>query len=79
MANPTLIIGNRNYSSWSLRAWLALVATGQDFDEVVVQLGRPETEADILRWSPNGRVPAFRNGINAHRPGWQSSHNTVAA
>jgi glutathione S-transferase len=62
MAKPTLIIGNRNYSSWSLRAWLALEATRLDFDEVVVPLGRPETEAEILRWSPSGRVPAFVDG-----------------
>ena len=62
MAKPTLIIGNRNYSSWSLRAWLALEATRLDFDEVIVPLGRPETEAEILRWSPSARVPAFVDG-----------------
>ncbi len=62
MNRPTLIIANRNYSSWSLRAWLALEATGMEFDEVVVPLGTPETEAEILRWSPTGRVPAYRNG-----------------
>jgi glutathione S-transferase len=62
MDRPTLIIGNRNYSSWSLRAWLALEATGVAFDEVVVPLGTPETEAEIRRWSPTARVPAFRDG-----------------
>jgi glutathione S-transferase len=62
MKQPTLIIGNRNYSSWSLRAWLALEATGRPFDEVVIPLGRPEATDDILRWSPTGRVPAFRDG-----------------
>lgn len=62
MNPPTLIIGNRNYSSWSLRAWLALEATGIEFDEVVVPLGTPETEAAIRRWSPSGRVPAYRDG-----------------
>lgn len=61
MDRPTLIIGNRNYSSWSLRAWLALEAAGIEFEEVVVPLGTPETEADILRWSPTGRVPAYRD------------------
>jgi glutathione S-transferase len=61
MSQATLIIGNRNYSSWSLRAWLAMEATGQDFDEVVIPLGRPETTADILQWSPTGRVPALRD------------------
>jgi glutathione S-transferase len=62
MSTLTLIIGNRNYSSWSLRAWLALEATGQAFEEVVVPLGRPETTGEILRWSPTGRVPALRDG-----------------
>ena len=62
MANPTLIIGNRNYSSWSLRAWLAVEATGQSFDEVLVPLGQPDTEAAILRWSPTAKVPAYRDG-----------------
>jgi len=62
MAELTLIIANRNYSSWSLRAWLATQATGVDFDEVLVPLGRPETADEILRWSPSGRVPALRHG-----------------
>jgi glutathione S-transferase len=62
MSRPTLVIGNRNYSSWSMRAWLALRATGAEFDEVLVPLGRPETEAEILRWSPTGRVPALHDG-----------------
>jgi glutathione S-transferase len=62
MEGPTLIIANRNYSSWSLRAWLALEATGQPFDEVIIPLGRPETTAEILRWSPTGRVPALHHG-----------------
>ena len=62
MRNLTLIIANRNYSSWSLRAWLALEATGQPYDEVMIPLGRPETTDEIQRWSPTGRVPAFRDG-----------------
>ncbi len=62
MSRPTLVIGNRNYSSWSMRAWLALRATGAPFDEVLVPLGRPETGAEILRWSPTGRVPALHDG-----------------
>ena len=62
MERPTLIIGNRNYSSWSLRAWLALDATGQEFDEVVIPLGQSDTTEEILRWSPTGRVPALHDG-----------------
>ena len=62
MDTPTLIIGNRNYSSWSLRAWLALEATGLKFDEVVIPLGQDNTSEEILRWSPTARVPAFKDG-----------------
>jgi len=62
MERPTLIIGNRNYSSWSLRAWLALEATGQEYDEVVIPLGRDNTTEEILRWSPTARVPALKIG-----------------
>ena len=62
MDTPTLIIGNRNYSSWSLRAWLALEATGQEFTEVLIPLGQDNTAEEILRWSPTARVPAFKDG-----------------
>jgi glutathione S-transferase len=62
MNRPTLIIANRNYSSWSLRPWLTLKAAGVEFDEVLVPLGTPETEAAIRRWSPSGRVPALCDG-----------------
>jgi glutathione S-transferase len=62
MDRLTLIIANRNYSSWSMRAWLALKAAGAAFDEVMVPLGRPETRAEILRWSPTGRLPALHDG-----------------
>ena len=62
MGKPTLIIGNRNYSSWSLRAWLALEATGLEFEEVVVLLGQDNTSEEILRWSPTARVPALHDG-----------------
>jgi glutathione S-transferase len=62
MGQLTLIIGNRNYSSWSLRAWLALEATGAPYSEVMVPLGRPDTPAEILRRSPNRLVPALHDG-----------------
>lgn len=62
MADFTLTIGNRNYSSWSLRAYLALSHVGVAFDEVLVPLDLPETRAAILARSPSGRVPALRHG-----------------
>jgi len=58
----TLVVGNRNYSSWSFRGWLALKATGQPFEEVVVPLDRPESHEAIVRHSPSGRVPLLRHG-----------------
>jgi glutathione S-transferase len=53
----TLVIGTRRYSSWSLRPWLALKATGVPFAEVEIRLRQPETKARILEWSPSGKVP----------------------
>jgi len=55
----TLVIGNRNYSSWSLRAWLAMKMAGLDFEEIRIALDRPETREEILRYSPSGRVPCL--------------------
>jgi glutathione S-transferase len=57
-----LFIGNRNYSSWSLRGWLALKASGLAFDEEVIPLDMPTTREAILRVSPSGLVPAIRHG-----------------
>ncbi len=62
MAALTIIIGNRNYSSWSLRPWLALRRTGAPFEEVAIQLRQPDTAATIARYSPSGRLPALRHG-----------------
>jgi glutathione S-transferase len=59
MADFTLVIGNKNYSSWSLRGWLMAKAAGIDFEEIVVPLDRPETLAAIKRHSPSGRVPVL--------------------
>jgi glutathione S-transferase len=54
-----LVIGNKNYSSWSLRPWLALKWTGEPFDEVRIPLDTPETAAAIRQWSAAGRVPVL--------------------
>lgn len=62
MAELTLVIGNRNYSSWSLRAWLAMRVAGLDFDEVVIPLDRPDTASRIREYSAAGRVPALLHG-----------------
>lgn len=62
MSELVLYIGNKNYSSWSLRGWLALKATGQPFREVMIPLDQPETHASIRTRSPSGRVPALHHG-----------------
>jgi len=62
MADFTLYIGNRNYSSWSLRGWLMVKASGITFEEILIRLRQPNTKAEVLRHSPSGRVPALVHG-----------------
>ncbi|NKB87626.1 MAG: glutathione S-transferase [Acidobacteria bacterium] len=62
MSEFTLYRGNRNYSSWSMRAWLALRATGASFREIPFHLGAPDYAAAIRAESPAGKVPALRHG-----------------
>lgn len=57
-----LIIGSLTYSSWSLRPWLALKQTGLPFEEVVIQLRRAGTKAEILKYSASGKVPCLIDG-----------------
>lgn len=62
MTLPVLVIGNKNYSSWSLRPWLLLKQLGIDFDEIRLPLDTPQFATEIGRWSPSGRVPVLRHG-----------------
>ena len=62
MADFTLYIGNKNYSSWSLRGWLMVKASGIAFEEILIRLRQPNTKAEVLRHSPSGRVPALVHG-----------------
>ena len=62
MADFTIYIANKNYSSWSLRAWLMLKQTGAEFAETLIPLREATTRANILRHSPSGRVPALHHG-----------------
>ncbi len=57
-----LIIGNKNYSSWSLRPWLAMKHLGLAFEEQIIPLGQPGTRAQILKHAPNGQVPILVDG-----------------
>lgn len=54
--------GNKNYSSWSLRGWLALRLSGAPFREVAFHLGEADVRERIRRHSPSGKVPALRHG-----------------
>ena len=62
MAALTLVIGNRNYSSWSLRAWLLMKHVGAHFEEVVIPLDTPTTHEQLDRYGPSGRVPMLLDG-----------------
>jgi glutathione S-transferase len=62
VAQLTLAIGNRNYSSWSLRAWIALEHLGVEFTEEVIPLDQPDTHEQIDRCGPSGRLPVLRAG-----------------
>jgi glutathione S-transferase len=62
MADLTIYIGNKNYSSWSLRAWLVLKHTKVAFDEVLIPLYQPGSKETLLKYSPSGRVPVLHHG-----------------
>ena len=58
----TLYIGNKNYSSWSLRGWLAMKLSGAPFKEVLVQLQGIGPNSAHMAYSPSGYVPALHDG-----------------
>jgi len=57
-----LVIGNKNYSSWSLRPWIAMKAADIPFEEEVVSLSDPDFKARVRRISGTGKVPALADG-----------------
>jgi len=65
----TLVIGNKNYSSWSFRPWIAMKVAGIAFDEVVISLDAPDFKSRVAKISRTGKVPALDdNGIHV----WES-------
>ncbi|MDD2915296.1 MAG: glutathione S-transferase family protein [Gallionella sp.] len=62
MSKPLLVIGNKNYSSWSLRAWLMLKHAGVDFDELRIPLYAEGYKEKLFACSPAGKVPVYRDG-----------------
>src|ERR1700732_533329 len=65
----TLVIGDKNYSSWSLRAWIAMAAAGIAFSEVFIPLDQPAPKERTKRPSPPGKVPVL---IDGDLPVWES-------
>lgn len=61
-AGLKLVIGNKNYSSWSMRPWVAMTAFGIPFEEIRIPLGRPDTSIRIAQHSAAGRVPVLVAG-----------------
>ena len=57
-----LVIGNHNYSSWSLRAWLYLRASGLDFELVRIPMFTPTWRDQVAEYTPAGRVPVLIDG-----------------
>ena len=57
-----LVIGNKNYSSWSLRPWIAMKVLGIGFDEMRIPLYQPGSKERILGYSQAGKVPILRDG-----------------
>jgi len=57
-----LIIGNKNYSSWSMRPWLMLRHFGLPFEEQLIELFEPGYKQALMQLSPTGKVPALVDG-----------------
>ena len=57
-----LIVGNRLYSSWSLRAGILLRAFDVPFDETVIAMYKDNSKSEMLRYSPTGKVPVLVDG-----------------
>src|ERR1700747_1709064 len=58
----TLVIGNKNYSSWSFRPWIAMKTHGIAFVERVISLDDPQFKPTLLALSPAGKVPVLLDG-----------------
>ncbi len=69
MSKPLLIIGNKNYSSWSLRPYMALKQAGIDFDEKLIRFGKPQFSKQVRRYSKAALVPIL---VHKDRVIWDS-------
>jgi glutathione S-transferase len=62
MPNPILVIGNKAYSSWSLRPWLLMKQVGIGFEEIRLSLYEDDSKQKILQYSATGKVPVLKDG-----------------
>lgn len=62
MAKLHLVIANKNYSSWSLRPWMAMTMVGLPFDESMILLDTPTAKKEIAEHSGAGRLPVLHHG-----------------
>jgi glutathione S-transferase len=62
MSGLHLVIGNKNYSSWSLRPWLAMSVTGLPFRESVIQLDTPATKRPLQNTAGQAGCPILHHG-----------------
>ena len=65
MAALTLVIGNKNYSFWSMRPWVLMKELGIAFEEKKLRFHSNEWDAEIERWSPSRLVPVLWRGDQA--------------
>ena len=64
MAKAVLVIGNKNYSSWSLRPFMAMAMADIDFDEKFIRFGEPRFSREVKKISKAGQVPVLlHNGL----------------
>src|SRR6202795_611170 len=62
MSGLMLVIGNKNYSSWSMRPWVLMRQLAIPFEEKLLRFHSPEWDAEIDRWSPSRLVPVLWRG-----------------
>jgi len=62
MSRYTLVIGNKNYSSWSLRAWLLMKQAGIPFEEIRIPLYVSGSKDSLRKYAPSGKVPVLLDG-----------------
>ena len=62
MSMPTLVIGNKNYSSWSLRPWVLLRHNDIPFEEKRIALFTPSTDTELAPYGSDAKVPILKHG-----------------